>query len=168
MKNNANPLQTLSSQTSNVSANGRGPNNVSRNLSSVATQYSASFSYSAKPRIISRITGTSFTDPFSMRIFRLLRYTHGQMKLYPVFMLPFLAMTGSAATVAEARAFIDKAEQELMQINIMGNRTGWVQETYITDDTESINAAQNDRIIARTTELVKQSKQFDSLNLPVD
>ena len=43
-----------------------------------------------------------------------------------------------------------------------------MQETYITDDTEAINAAQNDRIIARTTELVKQSKQFDGLTLPAD
>ena len=73
-----------------------------------------------------------------------------------------------AATVAEAHAFIDKAEQEVFQLSIMGQRTGWVQETYITDDTEAINAAQNDRIIARITELVKQSKQFDTLTLPPD
>jgi peptidyl-dipeptidase A len=90
------------------------------------------------------------------------------MKLCFLILLPVAAVSASAATVAEARAFIDKAEQELMQLNIMGNRTGWVQETYITDDTESINAAQNDRIIARTTELVTQSKQFDSLNVPAD
>ena len=44
-----------------------------------------------------------------------------------------------------------KRSRNFFQLNIMGARTDWVQETYPTDDTEAINAAQNDRIIARTT-----------------
>ena len=50
----------------------------------------------------------------------------------------------------------------------MGERAEWVDETYITDDTDLLTAAENDRLIARTTELVDQAKQFSGLDLPAD
>ncbi len=75
---------------------------------------------------------------------------------------------GSAPTVASAQAFIDKAEAELLKLNIMGARAEWVDETYITDDTDLLTAAENERLIARTTALVDQSKSFANLNLPAD
>lgn len=78
------------------------------------------------------------------------------------------ALAATHATVTEARAFMDKAEAELMKIGIMDQRADWVHETYITDDTEALAAAADDRMIARTTELVKESKRFDGLTLPAD
>ncbi len=91
------------------------------------------------------------------------------------FAIPFvvaagvLAQTKSAApTIASARAFMDKAEAELMKLSILGARAEWVDETYITDDTDILTAAENDRLIARTTQLVDQAKQFAALDLPAD
>jgi peptidyl-dipeptidase A len=71
-------------------------------------------------------------------------------------------------TVADALAFIDKAEKELGALNIEAGQAAWVQETYITDDTVALTAAANDRLIARQTELIGEARRFEGLNLPPD
>src|SRR5476651_1417498 len=76
-------------------------------------------------------------------------------------------ITGSAAgpTVAEAQAFMDRAEAELLKLSIIDQRGQWVHENFITDDTELIAAAQDEKVIGRTTELVKEGRKYESLNL---
>ena len=39
-------------------------------------------------------------------------------------------------TIADVRAFLDRAEKELLDLANEANRAQWVQSTYITDDTE--------------------------------
>ena len=77
-----------------------------------------------------------------------------------------IAVCSPVPTVADAQAFMDKAEAELLVLSNEGQQAGWVQETYITPDTEALSARALERSIARTTELVEQSKQFDALTLP--
>ncbi len=81
---------------------------------------------------------------------------------------PYSAHAAAKPTVAEAQAFMDKAEAELLKLGITGQRTEWVAETFITDDTELIAAAANERMIARTTELVKEGRKYEALALPAD
>jgi peptidyl-dipeptidase A len=69
-------------------------------------------------------------------------------------------------TIADAQAFLDRAESQLLIINNEGNQADWVAETYITQDTEAINARANDRGIALTTALIAESHRFDALPLP--
>jgi len=76
--------------------------------------------------------------------------------------------TGQPPTVAEAQALLDKANSELLELTNFASRAGWVEETFITDDTVFISAKENERLIARTTALVEQAKRFDSLDLPAD
>jgi peptidyl-dipeptidase A len=83
-------------------------------------------------------------------------------------LLAFPAIMAAAPTVADAKAFMDRAEAELLKIGTMQQRAQWVQETYITDDTELLSASEDERVIARTTQLIDESKQFDSLKLPAD
>ena len=64
------------------------------------------------------------------------------------------ASCASSATVADAQAFMDKAEAELLALSNEGQQAGWVQETYITPDTEALSARALERAIGRTTELV--------------
>ena len=80
--------------------------------------------------------------------------------------IPFSLRADQAPTVAEAQAFMDKAETELLDLGNMAQRAGWVEETYITGDTELLSAKEGERVIARTTELVNQSKRFDGLAMP--
>jgi peptidyl-dipeptidase A len=85
-----------------------------------------------------------------------------------LLVLPVFAMAAATPTVAEAKAFMDRAEAELLKITVLGQRAEWVQETYITDDTELLAASQNERLIARTTELIDEGKRFESIQLPPD
>jgi len=90
--------------------------------------------------------------------------------------LPFLTLavlsvvllSAAPPTVAEAQAFMDRAEAELLKLSSMDQRAQWVHENFITDDTEIMAAAQDERVIARTTELVTEGKKYESLNLPAD
>jgi peptidyl-dipeptidase A len=81
---------------------------------------------------------------------------------------PLLMAAATTPTVAEAQAFMDRAEAELLKIGILQQRAAWIQETYITDDSELLAASENERVIARTTELVNEGKRFEVLNLPPD
>ena len=63
---------------------------------------------------------------------------------------------------------MDKAETELLALGIAGGRSAWVQETYITVDTEQLAAQANEQVIAKTTELVNASRRFDNLKLPAE
>nr|WP_317890980.1 M2 family metallopeptidase [Granulicella arctica] len=71
-------------------------------------------------------------------------------------------------TVAEAQAFMDKAEADMLTVGNEAQRAAWVQETYITDDTEAIAAKAGERALNRTNELVVASRRFDKLQLPPD
>src|SRR5215471_17737366 len=81
----------------------------------------------------------------------------------------FLAMTATAQTkptVAEAQEFMNKAEAQLYELSIKVNRATWVQENFITDDTEAIAADALEQNVAATTELVEQAKRFEGLPMP--
>src|SRR5215471_330824 len=62
---------------------------------------------------------------------------------------------------ADIETFITAAERRLNDLNVKGNRAGWVQETFITDDTEAISAAANENLLAAISELAAQAKQFE-------
>jgi peptidyl-dipeptidase A len=73
-----------------------------------------------------------------------------------------------APTAAEAKTFVDAAEKNLMELAVEASRAGWVQSTYITDDTEILAARANERAINAGVEYAKQAVRFDKLKLPDD
>jgi peptidyl-dipeptidase A len=95
------------------------------------------------------------------------------MKSFPIAFL-FFAMTFSAyaqttaPTAAEAQEFMNKAEAQLADLGVKVQRASWVQENFITDDTQAMAADAIDEVTAITTELVEQSKRFDGLKLSPD
>ena len=74
----------------------------------------------------------------------------------------------SQPTAADAEQFMQQAESRLNDLTIKSGRASWVQENFITDDTEAISADATDQLTALTTELVGQAKRFDGLDLPPD
>jgi peptidyl-dipeptidase A len=72
----------------------------------------------------------------------------------------------SAATVAEASKFADEAEKRLFDLQVKASRASWVQENFITDDTEQVAADANEELDAATTELAAKARRFDGLKLP--
>ena len=85
------------------------------------------------------------------------------------FVFLFLAMNiyaqNTAPTAGEAQEFMNKAEAQLADLNVKVQRATWVQENFITDDTQAMAADVIDENTAITTKLVEQSKRFDGLNL---
>src|SRR5438270_9225667 len=71
-----------------------------------------------------------------------------------------------AATVAEAQAFMKKAEDQLEDLNVRASRASWVQENFITDDTEAMSAQANERLTAVVTQLALDARRFDGLKMP--
>ena len=65
------------------------------------------------------------------------------------------AGTGSnaAPTVDEARAFTDAAESKLLDLWIKSGRAAWVQQTYITDDTQHMSADADLSVKSETAKL---------------
>src|SRR5579862_484127 len=78
------------------------------------------------------------------------------------------AQAASKPTVADAEQFINQAEARLNDIEVRAARASWVQENFITDDTEALSADGQDQLTAATTELIEQAKRFDGLQLPPD
>ena len=71
-----------------------------------------------------------------------------------------------APTVAEAQSFMKKAEAQLEDLNIRSNRAQWVQENFITDDTETMSAQANEKLAAVVTQLALDARRFDGMKLP--
>jgi peptidyl-dipeptidase A len=88
------------------------------------------------------------------------------------FLISFLfviqAQSASKPTVAEAQQFMNQAQVRLNEIQIKAARASWVQENFITDDTQALSADLQDQLTAVTTELIEQAKRFDGLSLPPD
>src|SRR5512137_1809407 len=71
-------------------------------------------------------------------------------------------------TAADAKTFLDQAEARLLTLSEEAGRAAWVQNTYITDDTEMLAARANQRAIDAVVQLVKESKRFEAMQLPPD
>ena len=84
----------------------------------------------------------------------------------PLFAITLQAQTNSAPTVQEANEFMRQAEARLGEMSLKVNHATWVQENFITEDTEALSADAQDQITALTTDLVEHAKRFDGLQLP--
>lgn len=69
-------------------------------------------------------------------------------------------------TVADAEKFMAETESTLSELNIKLARAQWIQETFITDDTEAVAADYNERLITELTCLATAVKRYDGLELP--
>src|SRR5258708_12613123 len=99
---------------------------------------------------------------FSLRTIRAL--------LAPALLLSIstaMAQTGKAApTLAEAEAFMKKAEVRLNDQNVKASRASWVPENFITDDTEILSALANEEHTKAVTTLHLHSRRFANLRTP--
>ena len=71
-------------------------------------------------------------------------------------------------TVAEAGAFVERAERTLLKLWIKTERASWVQNNFITEDTELMAAEALKELIAATMTLAAEAARFDALELPHD
>jgi peptidyl-dipeptidase A len=68
-------------------------------------------------------------------------------------------------TAVEAQKFIEDAEQRLFDLGVKASRAGWVQENFITDDTEQIAAEAGEVANTAATNYAKEAHRYDSISL---
>lgn len=74
----------------------------------------------------------------------------------------------NAAQIAEATAFVARAETELAAMSKEVNQAYWNQETNITDDTDALAAAAGAKATKLAVSLANESKKYDVDILPYD
>src|ERR1051325_4842851 len=78
------------------------------------------------------------------------------------------AATARAQTAAEAKAFVDRANKELLDLQIRATRNQWIQENFITDDTEALNAETANELAMAIQKFALGAKRFDNVQVSPD
>src|SRR5436190_19175796 len=79
---------------------------------------------------------------------------------------PTPAKAGAAApNAAEAVAFVKKAEAELDSLGLYSTKASWVRNTYITDDTQWLEAKANAEQNTVATRYAKQAARFNAVKV---
>jgi peptidyl-dipeptidase A len=74
----------------------------------------------------------------------------------------------SSSTAADAKAFAEKADAELLDLSRRLSQAQWVSSNFITIDTEAIAANTYQQFIAATMKMAKDATRFDGLQLDAD
>src|SRR5437016_5522152 len=74
---------------------------------------------------------------------------------------PSSGSADTAGTAGDPKKFMDDVNETLLKLGTEGSQAGWVSETYITDDTSSLNARANQRFIDAMAKYAKESVKFD-------
>jgi peptidyl-dipeptidase A len=72
---------------------------------------------------------------------------------------------GSTPTAEEARKFIEESEQRLFDLGVKAARASWVEENFITDDTERIAADAGEVANTAATKYAKEAHHYDQVVL---
>src|SRR6266567_4619551 len=82
--------------------------------------------------------------------------------------MPAKKSAAKPSTAAEAEKFIADVETRLFALSTDASRAGWVQSTYITDDTEILAAQASERLISATARWAKEAARFDGVELSAE
>ena len=75
--------------------------------------------------------------------------------------IPAATATAAAPSPEEAKAFVDKAEADLEKMSEYVNRAAWVRATYITDDTQWLEAKATAEITDKATKYAMEASRYD-------
>ena len=71
-------------------------------------------------------------------------------------------------TAVGAKAFLDTVSDTNFKLGNQASQAGWVQQTYITDDTESISARANQAANEAGARFAKEAVRYDAVQVPAD
>jgi peptidyl-dipeptidase A len=76
--------------------------------------------------------------------------------------------TLGSASPEEARALLSRANDTMLKLGTAAGQAGWVSSTYITPDTEALNARANQQYIEAVAKYAKDATRFDRVELSAD
>jgi peptidyl-dipeptidase A len=71
-------------------------------------------------------------------------------------------------TIAEARAFMEAAEAEMYELRVRAARAAWIQNTYITYDSQILAAETSAAVVEAAARLANEAARFQDVDLPED
>ena len=60
-----------------------------------------------------------------------------------------------------AKEFVDRVNKELVPMNEEGAKTAWIAATYITDDTQMLEAISSEKFLAYSSKIIEETKDLD-------
>ncbi len=96
--------------------------------------------------------------------------TSGPVPLCTPTLASSTPVTSGPPTVGEATAFVAEAERRIRKVWVDGAHADWINQTYITDDTDDLSAAGAAETARVVGELIVQAKRFNAIRdqLPPD
>jgi peptidyl-dipeptidase A len=73
-----------------------------------------------------------------------------------------------APTAADVKTFLASANETMRVLGVEMNRAGWVQQNFITEDTQALNARANQEFIDAIARLAKESTTYNQTVVPAD
>ncbi|MBP9114371.1 MAG: M2 family metallopeptidase, partial [Polyangiaceae bacterium] len=73
-----------------------------------------------------------------------------------------------APSVDEAKKFIEQVEADLKKLWVARDQAAWVQNTYITDDTDAVGARAEEATSEYVTKAIKAAERFRGVKMPED
>lgn len=77
--------------------------------------------------------------------------------------VPEVASGADAPTADEAKRFVEQVDKDLRRLWVQRDRAGWVNQNFITDDSEALSAAGEEATAAYVTEAIGKAKRFDGV-----
>jgi peptidyl-dipeptidase A len=96
---------------------------------------------------------------------------------YPAFVAAVLAVVIAAGcggastarpTASDAATFLENVNRTFERLAIQQNQAGWVAQTYITPDTEALDARATRDLIDAIAGCAKEAARFDGIEVPAD
>lgn len=81
---------------------------------------------------------------------------------------PAASAAGAKPTAEEATRFIDKADADLKRFWVQGARAAWINENFITDDTDAQSAAAEEATMEFLSRVIPEAARFDGVKVPDD
>src|SRR4051812_40854177 len=72
------------------------------------------------------------------------------------------------ATAEGAKTFLENVNASTLKLGIQQGQAGWVQQTYITDDTEALAARANQLANEAGARFAKEATKYDKVDVPAD
>jgi peptidyl-dipeptidase A len=69
----------------------------------------------------------------------------------------------ASPTPSEAKTFIDQVDKDLRRLWVARDRAGWVNQNFITDDTEAVSASGEEATAAYVTGAIAMARKFDDV-----
>jgi peptidyl-dipeptidase A len=97
----------------------------------------------------------------SIRLRRSLRYATVLLVVFPLASCVSRESSPASEASPDVEAFLKEANETLLRLSNEANQAGWVQQTYITQDTEALSARADQAFVSAITNYAKKAAHLD-------